>query len=137
MISLRKAPLPGGPFQFKVPFSRPRVLMTKLAQRVLHFRLWRKPLRTLVFILIVAAALYYYFDQADPKPASSSYTSSSESEASPSTSSGDWGDGHQAGYDWAEQHSISDESACEEAGDHSNSPSFAEGCIAFVNGETH
>src|SRR5882757_4889224 len=44
--------------------------------------------------------------------------------------------GHEAGYKWAEQHDIDSEDDCETAGDHSNSPSFAEGCKAFVNGES-
>jgi hypothetical protein len=40
--------------------------------------------------------------------------------------------GHEAGYNWAEEHGIDDESDCDEAGDTSNSPSFAEGCRAYV-----
>jgi len=43
--------------------------------------------------------------------------------------------GHEAGYKWAEQHAIDDEDDCDTAGDNSNSPSFAEGCKAFVDGE--
>lgn len=43
--------------------------------------------------------------------------------------------GHEAGYNWAEAHDIDDEDACDQAGDDSNSPSFAEGCKAYVNGE--
>lgn len=37
--------------------------------------------------------------------------------------------GHQAGYEWAEQHDIDDESSCSTA-----SPSFNEGCESYVNG---
>lgn len=46
--------------------------------------------------------------------------------------------GHEAGYNWAEEHGIDDESDCDEAGETSNSPSFAEGCRAYVqeNGST-
>ena len=46
--------------------------------------------------------------------------------------------GHEAGYNWAEEHGIDDESDCDTAGDTSNSPSFAEGCRAYVqeNGST-
>jgi hypothetical protein len=44
--------------------------------------------------------------------------------------------GHEAGYNWAEEHAIDDEDDCEEAGDTSNSPSFAEGCKAYVNGDS-
>jgi hypothetical protein len=40
--------------------------------------------------------------------------------------------GHEAGYNWAEGHGIDDESDCDTAGDTSNSPSFAEGCRAYV-----
>jgi hypothetical protein len=43
--------------------------------------------------------------------------------------------GHEAGYNWAQEHDIDDEDACETAGDNSNSPSFAAGCGAYVNGE--
>ena len=37
--------------------------------------------------------------------------------------------GHKAGYDWAEENSISSESDCD-----GNSDSFNEGCTNFVNG---
>ena len=40
--------------------------------------------------------------------------------------------GHEAGYNWAEEHGIDDDSDCDTAGDTSNSPSFAEGCRAYV-----
>jgi hypothetical protein len=40
--------------------------------------------------------------------------------------------GHEAGYKWAEEHGISDVDDCDTAGEHSNSPSFAEGCRAYV-----
>jgi len=40
--------------------------------------------------------------------------------------------GHEAGYNWAEEHGIDDESDCDTAGETSNSPSFAEGCQAYV-----
>jgi hypothetical protein len=38
--------------------------------------------------------------------------------------------GHQAGYRWAEQHSIDDEDYCPDG----DSESFYEGCIAYVEG---
>ena len=44
--------------------------------------------------------------------------------------------GHEAGYAWAEEHDISDGEDCDAAGEHSNSPSFAEGCQAYVDGDT-
>ena len=43
--------------------------------------------------------------------------------------------GHEAGYKWAEEHSITDGGDCDAAGEHSNSPSFAEGCHAYVDGD--
>lgn len=43
--------------------------------------------------------------------------------------------GHEAGYNWAEEHDIQDGDDCDAAGEHSNSPSFAEGCHAYVDGE--
>jgi hypothetical protein len=42
--------------------------------------------------------------------------------------------GHEAGYKWAEEHDIDDIDDGDAAGDHSNSPSFAKGCRAFVEG---
>jgi hypothetical protein len=39
--------------------------------------------------------------------------------------------GHEAGYRWAEQHSIDDEDYCPDG----DSESFHEGCIAYVRGE--
>ena len=44
--------------------------------------------------------------------------------------------GHEAGYRWAEEHSIDDEDDCDTAGETSNSPSFAQGCKAYVEGES-
>lgn len=44
--------------------------------------------------------------------------------------------GHEAGYRWAEEHDITDGDDCDTAGEHSNSPSFAEGCHAYVDGES-
>ena len=38
--------------------------------------------------------------------------------------------GHEAGYRWAEQHSIDDEDYCPDG----DSESFYEGCIAYVRG---
>ncbi len=94
----------------------------------------------LVFVILVVVCLYLFFKDDAPKPAShtpalSSESGTSESEPTksyPYARTGERGSGHQAGYDWAEQNGITDESACEEAGDHSNSPSFAEGCAEYV-----
>jgi len=86
-------------------------------------------MRKLMFLLVVVVVLYLVFKDSDPKPASSSVSASSATSYSGTAS---WGSGHQAGYEWAEEKGIDDEDACEEAGDHSNSPSFAEGCKAYV-----
>lgn len=43
--------------------------------------------------------------------------------------------GHEAGYNWAESHGIDEDDDCDAAGEHSNSPSFAEGCKAYVRGD--
>jgi len=43
--------------------------------------------------------------------------------------------GHKAGYKWAEDNDISDGEHCDRAGERSSSPSFAEGCHAYVDGE--
>ena len=43
--------------------------------------------------------------------------------------------GHEAGYKWAKEHNISDGEECDRAGENSNSPSFAEGCHAYVDGD--
>jgi hypothetical protein len=61
--------------------------------------------------------------------ASAAEPTSSTFEGSPCTSDCS---GHEAGYNWAEEHEINDESDCDAAGDTSNSPSFAEGCRAYV-----
>ena len=40
--------------------------------------------------------------------------------------------GHESGYKWAEEHRIHDEADCDHAEETSNSPSFGEGCRAYV-----
>jgi hypothetical protein len=99
-------------------------------------------MRKLLFLLVVVAVLYFLAKDdgsksAAPSPASNSsetYSSEpAETDLPSSTNTSDWGEGHQAGYDWAEQHGIDDEDACDQAGEHSNSPSFADGCKAYVD----
>ena len=87
-------------------------------------------MRKLMFLLVVGVVLYFVFKSDDPKPAAPSVSASSDRSYSGADS---WGSGHQAGYDWAEEKGIDDEDDCEQAGDHSNSPSFAEGCKAYVD----
>jgi hypothetical protein len=90
----------------------------------------------LAFLLVVVVILYFVFKGNDPKPVAPLPSASSDTytpETTPSHSStSSWGSGHQAGYDWAAEKGINDDDACEQAGDHSNSPSFAEGCKAYV-----
>lgn len=91
-------------------------------------------MKKLLLLVIIACILYFIFRSPDKASAVNSPAPASETSNSytPSTS-GDFGSGHQAGYDWAESNDITDESDCEAAGDHSNSPSFAEGCEAYVS----
>ena len=79
---------------------------------------------------------------SNPDSASSESEDTSATERTSSTFAG-WPctsdcSGHEAGYNWAEEHGIDDESDCDTAGDKSNSPSFAEGCRDYVqeNGAT-
>jgi hypothetical protein len=44
--------------------------------------------------------------------------------------------GHEAGLNWAEEHGITDGDDCDTAGEHSNSPSFAERCHAYVDDQS-
>jgi hypothetical protein len=96
-----------------------------------------------VAFLVVAFCLYLAFRDDSPKPtpalappvtsvSSDSSTRDADDPEPMHSSSGEWGSGHQAGYDWAQENGIDDESACETAGDSHNSPSFAEGCTAYV-----
>jgi len=95
-------------------------------------------MKKMLFLIAAIAILYFSFRDDDPKPAVSTYSASSSVDSSytdsdtSSVGSGDWGSGHQAGYDWAQEKDIDDEDDCDTAGDHSNSPSFAEGCKSYV-----
>jgi hypothetical protein len=93
--------------------------------------------KKLIVVVVVVVVLYVVFHHSEPTRSSLSVADASVS--APETFAGydctGNCSGHQAGYDWAEEKGISDEGDCDEAGDHSNSPSFAEGCKAFVNGD--
>jgi len=91
-------------------------------------------MKKLLLLVVIACILYFIFHRPDEASDVNSLAPASENSNSytPSTS-GDFGSGHQAGYDWAESNDITDESDCEAAGDHSNSLSFAEGCEAYVS----
>lgn len=91
------------------------------------------------YILFVAHNL---LNPVQPKARAASYSALSRSDSQDSTEKSFNGDeclsdcsGHEAGFKWAQDHHIHDEEICERAGDHSDSPSFAEGCSAFVRGD--
>jgi hypothetical protein len=107
--------------------------------------------KKVVIGILLAAGLVFLLTRSKPQvqttPAAISSPSDSDSPAtepsdspktgsSPSTFAGDSCtsdcSGHEAGYNWAEEHGIDDESDCDTAGETSNSPSFAEGCRAYV-----
>jgi hypothetical protein len=95
------------------------------------------------FVIIVAVVCIYELNDSKPAPApvvSGEVNTSSDQADKPSTFDGYTctGDcsGHDTGYRWAEEHSIDDEDNCDTAADNSNSPSFGEGCKAFVNGDS-
>lgn len=100
--------------------------------------------KLLTFPVVVGGLYFKKSDTLKPAPtpmAASEITNpasdnSSSDETIESGSSFDWGSGHQAGYDWAEEKSINDEGHGEAAGEHSNSTSFAEGCVPYINGKS-
>jgi hypothetical protein len=94
-----------------------------------------------IFVVIVGCVVYgiSHSDSttASAPAATSSYSApayepSAQTSDVPAPGDPQFGSGHQAGYDWAQEHGIDDEDACETAGNNSNSPSFAEGCKAYV-----
>ncbi len=93
--------------------------------------------KKLIFLVVIVVVLYAVFHHSEPTASSTPVADAPV--GTPETFAGYdcTGDcsGHQAGYDWAEEKGITDEDDCEAAGDRSNSPSFAEGCKAFVNGD--
>jgi hypothetical protein len=93
--------------------------------------------KKLIFLGVLLVVLYAVFHHSEPTASSTSVVNAPGSAPETFAGSDCTGDcsGHQAGYDWAEEKGISDEDDCDEAGDRSNSPSFAEGCKAFVNGD--
>ncbi len=94
-------------------------------------------IKKLILLAVVLVVLYAVFHRSEPTAATTPVADAPVS--APETFAGYdcTGDcsGHRAGYDWAEEKGISDEDDCDEAGDRSNSPSFTEGCKAFVNGD--
>ena len=103
----------------------------------------RTPL--IVCAIIVWAAVVYFGNTSGEKghqisSISENATDNASHQTHPNTFAGYecTGDcsGHEAGYAWAEEHDISDGEDCDTAGEHSNSPSFAEGCHAYADGDT-
>lgn len=99
----------------------------------------------IVIIIIIGVILYFGSQQTETKEreksATESITDPGSSHDNPRQFAGYncIGDcsGHKAGYRWAEERNITDGDDCDAAGEHSNSPSFAEGCHAYVDGESH
>ena len=94
--------------------------------------------KKLIFGLVSLGVLFLIFYDSDTPTPSVSSTETPTPTKDTFAGNDCTGDcsGHEAGYNWAEEHSIDDEDACDTAGDRSNSPSFAEGCKAYVNGES-
>ena len=122
-------------YQYRVGMSNYLLLPDKVAKTE------KKRMRNLVLLLILVGVIWYcvanreFFQDGAPGTAGASYpfhaNLADESESSLSETSGG-GEGHQAGYNWAEEKEIDDVDDCDAAGNHSNSPSFAEGCRAYV-----
>lgn len=103
--------------------------------------------RILFWILVIAAILLWISHSTSGPQRSADSGSRSDDEStsrvdSPQRSTFDSDpctsdcSGHEAGYNWAESKGISDEDDCEQAGETSNSPSFAAGCKAYVRGDS-
>jgi hypothetical protein len=102
----------------------------------------RNPLSALAFFAVLGWIVYFARHYGDGNPPESSSTRPIQTDSNESRPEFDGYDctvdcsGHEAGYRWAEEHSISDGDDCDTAGEHSNSPSFAEGCHAYVDGDS-
>jgi|ERR1700723_981939 len=94
-----------------------------------------------VIVVVSGATLYFGNEpgEGEHKASSTSETRSGSSDTIPREFAGyectQDCSGHEAGYSWAQEHDISDGDDCDIAGEHSNSPSFAEGCHAYVDGD--
>src|SRR5580765_7279602 len=90
-----------------------------------------------IFWIVLAIGALIYWSNSDDHHSQASTTSAEDSSDDSVTDDGPGtfhGDpctvdcsGHQAGYDWAEKHEITDEDNCG-----GNSESFIEGCKAYV-----
>jgi len=100
-------------------------------------------MRKLLIFVVVVIGLYWWFHRSDDlEPGGAAHSISqdvpesqpkdNESGAGRPVTTHYLGSGHEAGYEWAERKGITDSEDCDAAGEHSNSPSFAEGCNAYV-----
>jgi len=102
----------------------------------------RNPVLAIAFIAIVGGIVYSIGHSGEEKRAESAGSHPSEPNSDDNKLKFHGYDctvdcsGHEAGYKWAEEHDISDGDDCDAAGEHSNSPSFAEGCHAYVDGDS-
>jgi hypothetical protein len=102
----------------------------------------RNPLFALAFFAALGGIVYFarHYGESDQAESSSSRPIQTDSdEGRPEFDGYDCTvdcSGHEAGYRWAEDRSINDGDDCDAAGEHSNSPSFAEGCHAYVDGDS-
>ena len=94
-----------------------------------------KHVAPIFWIVLAIGALIYWANSDDHHSQASTTTAEDSSDGGAADDPGTFhGDpctvdcgGHQAGYDWAEQHDIDDEDNCG-----GNSESFIEGCKAYV-----
>jgi len=101
----------------------------------------RNPLSALAFFAALGGIIYFAHQYGGGYSAQSSTSRPIQTDTDENKPEFDGYDctadcsGHEAGYRWAEDNSISDGDDCDAAGEHSNSPSFAEGCHAYVDGD--
>jgi hypothetical protein len=98
-------------------------------------------MKGLLVLVVIAVMFFFAFrsDRSSEQPAPVVATSDSEAVEPDSFAGHECTidcSGHEAGYRWAEENDIDDEDVCDTAAEHSNSPSFGEGCKAYVNGES-
>ena len=94
-----------------------------------------KHFASIFWIVLAIGALIYWSNSDDHRSQASTTTAEDDSDHGSADDPGTFhGDpctvdcsGHQAGYDWADQHDIDDEDNCV-----GNSESFIEGCKAYV-----
>jgi hypothetical protein len=88
-------------------------------------------MKKLIFLAICLFVIFACFDANSKHDNDATQTDQDVTQDTDPGYSSD-GSGHEAGYNWANENGVDDESACDTAGDNHNSPSFAEGCKAYV-----